>query len=408
MLPIDCFLAWETGMSGFRINKSRSFGFTLIELLVVIAIVAILIGLLLAAVQRVRESASALNCQARLKQVSLALINFHDTHGRLPSYHGVFPEITPPGHTNMNVPQVYGSWIVHCLPYFEQENLYKLIAADVASRGPSIFNQSMLRPDPCGLSTWMPPEFRLQTITIGGIPVQVMALVPGTNQWNPPCGLQNINPASTIGIWNPALRATTLDVLRCPSDPSLPPKALTDDGWTPTNILGNWNVFGGSKGDANSPMGQWSQRQLGFFSPPIKFLAVDDGLSNTLLLSEGYAQCDRRGRSAFYAANRHNFGITEGGRFIVPKTVMEIPPGDYDGVYGVPNTLHFQLKPDAAPSDGCPDGVECCHRWRAQSAHGVLNAAFCDGSVRKIPRSINLQVWSMILLPSDGNVIPNY
>jgi prepilin-type N-terminal cleavage/methylation domain-containing protein/prepilin-type processing-associated H-X9-DG protein len=153
-------------MGTFRTFREPKKAFTLIELLVVIAIIGILIGLLLPAVQKVRESAARLKCQNHVKQLGLALHHYHDGHGFFP--HGNYNYLdstpnTPPPYNNL---QDRRCWMQDILPYLEQDALFKEFDAFMARgghaldfpRNTTVLPTLMCPSDPLGpkLRTWNP------------------------------------------------------------------------------------------------------------------------------------------------------------------------------------------------------------------------------------------------------------
>jgi prepilin-type N-terminal cleavage/methylation domain-containing protein len=213
-------------------------GFTLIELLVVIAIIAILIGLLLPAVQKVREAAARMKCSNNLKQLGLAIHGYHDVNGTFPSARPKNPTSATPNYGGYTIyswnllpvtTESVGGWIMRVLPYFEQGNL----------------------PTPLqGLTT---------TANIG-------------------------NTVNTIG-------GNRISVIECPSDPRTgqlatqytPARALTSY----VGVSGNdeWSESGyyGSNGrNGVFAVQSWAQCTV----PPPRIASVTDGLSNTTIVGE--------------------------------------------------------------------------------------------------------------------------
>ena len=244
--------------------------FTLIELLVVIAIIAILIGLLLPAVQKVREAAARMSCSNNLKQLGLAAHNYENAFGKLPPNLIVELGAAPgsPGMPGYPYPGISHAWTVNFLPYIEQDNVYKLYDMKFPwLSSPSIVpgtpnNQGALQTP---IKTFICPS------TPGGIDrratgtYKFVATFPFTNLAvtdYATCG--SINSGSVTFFGYPA--STTATQVLGPMRPQLRGAGLALAGLAP--------------------------------SEPIPVVGVTDGTSNTILLCES-------GRAAELLRRRH-------------------------------------------------------------------------------------------------------
>jgi prepilin-type N-terminal cleavage/methylation domain-containing protein len=451
-------------------HRSRSRrAFTLIELLVVVAIIAILIGLLLPAVQKVREAAANTRCKNNLKQLGVAAHNFHNARGSLPSYNGIYPAVNNSTVQSGNTHAVYGGWFVHLMPYLELDNTYQQISSDVQQYGntmtavsfpggtlitpaqPAVLDTTGLtfrNAVPATYNQWTAngghQEYVASTQANGYVIYNLVDVPPRTPDpgTGTPAGWYNaqgqqVNPTvlkpavpavygppgppvnGYIGLTNPDIRQATFSGLRCDSDPSMNADGnarsgqvycATGNPWGATNYLANWNALSNS-----------NFASLGYAAPPQTFNHITDGLSNTVLFAEGYSWCENRGRVALLpwmsnnginnAGGVHNFGLT----YSLSNNEIQINGGSAVKVTsgnGFPNpsfapdlVFLYQIQPLARAPGNCTAGKECCNSLTVQTGHTALNVCMADGSVRSVGRGVSLDTWRAVLLPRDGQTI---
>jgi prepilin-type N-terminal cleavage/methylation domain-containing protein/prepilin-type processing-associated H-X9-DG protein len=329
-----------------RLRSRRCSGFTLIELLVVIAIIAILIGLLLPAVQKVREAAARMKCQNNLKQMALACHSYHDAIGILPTggiqdyYGGRVGPNAPPWNAASPL-QALGAqqpwnWMYQILPYIEQNNDF--------NQGTS----TLVRTTPIGLYNC--PSRRPPT-RIGAFILHDYAANSGTT-W---C------PANDPTTWNGTI--------------------------VPSYVFANGFV----------PVGT------------VNMLAITDGTSNTLLLGEKFVSINQYSVGAEWGDNASAIGtgntwISSRNAIHQPRqdqiasaATQETPPPNFNapGING-------RCGPWGLGSPA--NGGGYYDYWGSAHPSG-FNVALADGSVRSIRYSVPLATLQALAARADGQVV---
>jgi prepilin-type N-terminal cleavage/methylation domain-containing protein len=325
--------------------------FTLIELLVVIAIIGILIALLLPAVQKIREAAARIQCANNLKQIGLAMHNYHDANNAL-----------PPDRIAFNWP----TWAVLILPYIEQQNVYNLWNIQkryYEQNGPI---GSAADPCPYQINTYF-CQARRGVPSSPSVPFPKAADVakggaarPGGMSDYADCGgTDGSNGALAEGaMWITSPAGLNLDTL----SPNLPPLG--------TLCLG--------------------------YRSGTNFAAISDGLSNTLLVGEKFIYpLDLPGNgtdgSVYSSGNgqENTFRRFVGNNGASPPLIRFLVPTKNDP------------GPDA---NGRVWADKAFGSWHT----GLVQFVFCDGSVHALPTNINVNTLQLLGVRNDGQPIPDY
>jgi prepilin-type N-terminal cleavage/methylation domain-containing protein/prepilin-type processing-associated H-X9-DG protein len=333
-------------------HRSRRQGFTLIELLVVIAIIAILIALLVPAVQKVREAAARVQCQNNMKQIGLAAHAYNDVYKGL-----------PPG---MDAQQV--GCLVYLLPYIEQNAVYKLWpgpANTPAANGPGIagpynlyYQNPTIRPPTTSSSTIPRPP-----ALYASEPVISVLLCPSAPSVYV-TGLMAVDYATAGSDYNASAPYGHLY--------SSYPGGLV---MARTNYLGCGGYYSPSSYPQNAGLFTWKSRN--------SIGKVPDGTSNTFLFIE-------------YVGGYIGWGGSGG----IPS-----------GVSGANWTCGFNYTGFGTLSQGSnakdSGGTGYYYLFGSDHTTNVCNVTYADGSVRTVSPSIDFNTWVYLSGFQDGVVITN-
>jgi prepilin-type N-terminal cleavage/methylation domain-containing protein/prepilin-type processing-associated H-X9-DG protein len=327
--------------------------FTLVELLVVIAIIAVLIGLLLPAVQKVREAGNRTRCTNNLKQLALGVHNYHDTYRVLPQGGKFFSDdFSQPGFANCHFDK--GSWLVRVLPFMEQEGLYTNIP----------------NKDYFDAANWADPnnDAIQSAVDAGVLPIRLPYLRCPSDSFQPAQPYSNyvasLGPSCMLGPpWdnNPGVYYKNCD-----------PEA---------NGLGDWGYT------ASPPLGTGSQlwQIRGPFSRTgglyLNFAHISDGLSNTILLGE-------------FLPEQHGWALA----YVNAGGWANASDGNVHCVTCIPMNL------DTTNNPNDPN-----YAWGFKSRHaGGANFAFADASIHFLSQNIDIRTYNLLGCRNDGQVLGDY
>jgi prepilin-type N-terminal cleavage/methylation domain-containing protein/prepilin-type processing-associated H-X9-DG protein len=313
-------------------------GFTLIELLVVIAIIAILIALLIPAVQKVREASNVAQCKNQLKQIGLAFHNHHDTFNVFPSGGSSWTNsdrVTLKGGVIADYNEQSWGWAYQILPYLEQRDLWaglELTAAETA------------------IPTYVCPSFR-------------GPIIRPYNQGNDPSAtneramMDYTANAGSYGTWS------DLTIGANKMDGAVVPSKYQPDGKTPLSGLVR------------------------------KLSDITDGTSQTLLVGEKYVDA-----AGAYDPNYTRSGGTWG---VCNDDQGYVDGWDNDTICFATGE-NGSNGPIVPPKMIYPKEIPDPCSLNFGSIHASMNVVFCDGSVHAIPFDIDPDVWGRLCSMNDG------